>query len=132
MIPPPSVVWRLKPLWAAQFGCSTSVAWGCPWYTFSSGPEVPAMMGQALVFVCLALPWSSGTGGTSFLGWVCVQSGRAMPFFAIKITSGTVCPELEGVANEKTDRRAEAKIHARLKNKTEPDLFFGFVSCAAS
>lgn len=34
------------------------------------------------------LPWSSGTGGASLRGWVCVQSGRAMPCFAIKITSG--------------------------------------------
>lgn len=41
------------------------------------------MMGRAFSLVCLALPWSSGTGGTSLRGWVCVRSGRDMPFFAI-------------------------------------------------
>ena len=75
------------------------------WYTFSSGPEVPAMMGRAGRLVCLALPWSSGTGGTSLRGWVRVQSGRAMPCFAIKITSGSACPELAGATHEKTDKK---------------------------
>ena len=41
---------------ADQSGCSVSPARGWPWYTFSSAPEVPAMMGLALAFVRLALP----------------------------------------------------------------------------
>ena len=37
---------------------------------------------------CLALPWISGTGGASFLGFVWVQSGLAIPCFAIKSPQG--------------------------------------------
>lgn len=54
------------------------------------------MMGFACFSPLLALPCSSGTGGTSLRGWVCVHSGRAMPFFAMWVASinqyGLVCP----------------------------------------
>lgn len=40
-------------------------------------------MGLAFSFAFFAFPCSSGTGWTSFLGLTCVQSGLAMPFFAI-------------------------------------------------
>ena len=52
---------------------------------------MPGMMGWAGALVRFAFPWSSGTGGIWFLGWVWVQSGRFMPCFAIEITSRIVC-----------------------------------------
>ena len=51
-----------------------------------------SVTGFALLLVVLAFPWSSGTGGTSFRGWVWVRSGRAIPCFGIKLTSRAVFP----------------------------------------
>jgi hypothetical protein len=44
---------------------------------------VSAMMGFAFFFPVFCLPCSWGTGETLFFGWSFVQSGRAIPFFAI-------------------------------------------------
>ena len=53
---------------------------------------VPLIMGFAFFLPCLAFPCISGTGGASFRGFVCVQSGRAIPCFDMMLTSEALCP----------------------------------------